>query len=147
MSSYSVSGFLYNINTQQILLTQSEKNSEFASHWSLLKTEVKINQDPKEAFKKIIKKQLGLELEMTAIYPVYDYPDEESDNISYVFFAEVTESPILNKKMANELTWISFNETLKLLFLENNKQDVIVGERVIEYRKRIKQNIQPKVFS
>lgn len=143
--SFYASGFLYNIKTQKILLLQSEKNSDLSSSWSLLTAAGKENQEPAVAFQEMIKKRLDINLKMEDIFPIYDYIDK-NNKTNYVFYAEVKDSPVLSKKNEDELSWVTFGETLKLLFLANTKQDLTVGERVIQLKSRIDQNIQPKVF-
>ncbi len=38
--------------------------------------------------------------------------------------------------MENNLSWVTFQECLKLLFSTQTKQDVVVGQRVIHLKKR-----------
>ena len=92
-------------------------------------------------FQRVINKLLNLNLKTKDIYPIYDYFHETQGKTNYVFYAEVKKTPNF-KSGKNILSWVTFNETLKLLFSEHTKQDIIVGERVINLKWRLDQNLQ-----
>lgn len=133
--SFYASGFLYSLKTHQILLLQS------STSWSMLGGESHEGEEAQETFQRIINKLLKLKLKSKDIYPIYDYPDETLNKINYVFYAEVDKAPLALPKKST-LTWVTFAESLKFLFSTNTKQDLIVGERVINLKQRIDLNIQ-----
>lgn len=129
-TSFYASGFLYSIKTHQILLIQSEKT------WSTLGGESNEGEEAQAAFQRIINKLLDLNLKAKNIYPVYDYFHDERDKFNYVFYAEVKNAREFNRLKENTFSWVAFNETSKLPFTAHSKQDVIVGERVINAKWR-----------
>jgi len=135
LKSFYASGFLYSFKTHQILLLSS------FSSYSMIGGEGHEGEEAQETFQRIINKLLKLKLKGKNIYPVYDYFDEALGKINYVFYAEVDKAPINLAKKSNML-WVTFAETLKLLFSDHTKQDLIVGERVINLKQRIDLNIQ-----
>ena len=126
---FYASGFLYSLKTHKILLLQSP--------WSLLGGEGKEGEDAQETFQRIVSELLEVNLKMKQIYPIYDYLHDVRDKVNYVFYAEVK-----SKQPFEGLSWVTFAETVKLLFSANSKQDVLVGERVINLKSRQDQNIQ-----
>jgi len=64
------------------------------------------------------------------------------DKINYVFYAEVKSPKVLNSLKQNSFSWVAFNETIKLLFSAHTKQDIIVGERVINAKWRLSQGLE-----
>lgn len=145
--SFYASGFLYNLKTHQILLLCSKQTDNVASSWSMLGGESSEGEEAQTTFQRIVNELLNLNLKYKDIYPVYDYFHEAIDKINYVFYAEVKNPPIFDSLKENTLSWVTFSETLKLLFSDHTKQDVIVGERVINLKKRIAQNLQPVLSS
>lgn len=103
--------------------------------------EAQVGEEAQQAFQRIIYKLLKLKLKDKDIYPIYDYFDEVLGKTNYVFYAEVDKAPVNLVKKSN-MSWVTFPETLKLLFSSQTKQDVIVGERVINLKQRIALNIQ-----
>ncbi|TSC86017.1 MAG: Uncharacterized protein G01um10147_1021 [Microgenomates group bacterium Gr01-1014_7] len=141
--SFYASGFLYSLKTHQILLLQSQQKDDIVSLWSTIGGESKEGEEAPEAFRRIIQKLLNVDLKMKNIYPVYDYFHDSLDKINYVFYAEVKSPKVLNS-LKNNFSWVAFSETLKLLFSAHTKQDVIVGERVINLKWRQSQDLQIK---
>lgn len=139
--SFYASGFLYSLKTHQILLLESQKKDDIASLWSTIGGESKEGEDGPEAFRRIVQRLLNINLKIKNIYPVYDYFHDSLDKINYVFYAEV-KSPKIFNSLKNNFSWVSFTETLKLLFSAHTKQDVIVGERVINLKWRQSQDLQ-----
>lgn len=141
--TFYASGFLYNLKTQQILLLQSQpKDDTTKPLWSMLGGEGGEGEEAQSAFQRIVSKLLNLNLKAKNIHPIYDYFHETEGKENFVFYAEVKKSPIFNSIEENTLSWVSFSETLKLLFTNHTKQDVIVGERVINLKRRIDSNQQ-----
>ena len=131
---FYASGFLYSLKTHKILLLQSP--------WSLLGGEGKEGEDAQETFQRIVSELLEVNLKMKQIYPIYDYFHDTLDKINYVFYAEVKNPRILKSLTENAFSWVSFSETVKLLFSPHTKQDVIVGQRVIDAKWRDSQAVE-----
>ncbi|MBI2019972.1 NUDIX hydrolase [Candidatus Daviesbacteria bacterium] len=134
--SFYASGFLYNLKTNQILLLQPKTRDNLASNWSMLGGESKEGEDAQDTFQRIVLEKLNLNIKIKHIYPVYDYIDEASDKVNYVFYAEVKRNLNFDPLEESTLSWVTFQETLKLLFSAQTKQDVVVGGRVIDAKWR-----------
>lgn len=140
--SFYASGFLYNLKTQQILLLQSQQKDDMSFLWSTLGGESKQGEEAQTTFQRIVLKMLKVNLKMKHIYPIYDYFHDTLDKINYVFYAEVGKTPNFDPLKESTLSWVTFDQTLKFLFSDHTKQDVIVGERVINLKWRLTQNLQ-----
>lgn len=138
-TSFYASGFLYSLKTQQILLF---KPSDLISTWSIMGGENKKGEEAVVTFQRIVMELLNLNLEMKHIYPVYDYFSDIFKKTNFVFYGEVRKIPDLICLKKDTFSWLAFNETLKLLFSQNSKQDVTVGQRVINLKQRLSQNLQ-----
>ncbi|MBI2329787.1 hypothetical protein HYU94_00115 [Candidatus Daviesbacteria bacterium] len=125
-TSFYASGFLYSPKTHQILLMQSEQI------WSTIEGKCSKNENAETAFARIINELLSLNLKSKDIYPIYDYFHAEKNMNNFVFYAEVKKP----KEFDCPFSWIGFGETNKLSFTPHSKQDVIVGERVINAKWR-----------
>ncbi len=134
--SFYASGFLYNLKTQQILLLQSDKKDDIAPNWSMLGGEGKEGEDAAVAFQRIIHELLDIELKIKQIHPIYDYFHDQLNRDNYVFYAEVKKAKTFDPLKENTLSWVTFEQTVKLLFSTQTKQDVVVGERVIHLKER-----------
>ncbi|MBI2334272.1 hypothetical protein HYU96_00545 [Candidatus Daviesbacteria bacterium] len=129
-TSFYASGFLYSLKTHRILLVQNDLL------WSTLGGEAGAGEEAQTAFARIINQLLNLNLKTKDIYPVYDYFHDERDKNNFVFYAEVKNSKEFGSLKNNTFSWVAFNETSKLPFTAHSKQDVIVGERVINAKWR-----------
>ncbi len=99
----------------------------------------KAGEEALDSFQRIVSEFLNIKLKVENIYPIYDYFHEKLDKINYVFYAEVDEAKEFKEE---DLQWVTFVETLKMLFSAHTKQDVVVGERVINLKWRISRNLQ-----
>lgn len=134
--SFYASGFLYSLKTHRILLLASTKNDDIVSLYSTLGGESKEGEEAQVTFQRIVLETLDVDLKMKHIYPVYDYFHDTIDKVNYVFYAEVGKT--LNFDPLNlDLSWVTFQETPKLSFSTQTKQDVIVGQRVINLKERV----------
>lgn len=127
---FYASGFLYSLKTHQILLLQSEQT------WSTLGGESNGGEEAATAFQRVVNELLGLNLKTKDIHPVYDYFHDGRDKNNYVFYGEVKNSRKFDPLRGDTYSWVAFDEVSKLLFTANSKQDVIVGERVINAKWR-----------
>lgn len=135
-TSYYTSGFLYSPKTHRILLLQSTQENDVSSFWSLLGGESKDGEEAQVTFQRIISKMLNINLKAKHIYPIYDYFHNARNKINYVFYAEVGNQKAFNASKKGTLSWVSFRETMKLPFTSQTKQDLVVGERVINAKWR-----------
>lgn len=99
-------------------------------------------EETQTAFQRIIKELLNITLEAKQIHPVYDYFHDRLDTTNYVFYGEVKSPKIVDLLKETAFSWHAFDKIIKLLFATHTKQDVIVGERVINFRRRLSQNLQ-----
>lgn len=134
--SFYASGFLYNLKTHQILLLHSQQKDGTDFLWSTLGKESGEGEDAQTAFQRIINELLNLNLKAKDIHPIYDYFHDERDRINYVFYAEIKKPQEFDSLDGNAFSWVAFKETSKFLFTAHTKQDVIVGERVINAKWR-----------
>jgi hypothetical protein len=131
---FYVSGFLYNHKSQQILLIQPDSDTDAPSLWSTIGGEGKTGEDPQATFQRVVNQFLGITLKPKDIYPIYDYTHDDN-KLNYVFYAEVGSNKS-SKNVEGNLSWFTFTETLKLKFTPHTKQDLMVGERVINAKWR-----------
>ena len=111
---------------------QIDKNSTL---WSTLGGESQEGEDGLKTFKRVVMEILNVELKTKNIYPIYDYFHDTMEKINYVFYAEVKNLP-KTTKTKKDLTWVNFADTAKFNFSLHTKQDLIVGERVINLKWR-----------
>lgn len=135
-TSFYASGFLYSLKTHKILLISSKQKEDQPSLWSTLGGDGKEGENAQTAFQRIANKLLNLSLNKKDIYSVYDYSHDELEKVNYVFYAEVKSSKEFDSFNEDTYSWVAFNETSKLPFTAHSKQDVIVGERVINAKWR-----------
>lgn len=133
---FYASGFLYNLKTHQILLLSSGSKDDISSAWSIIGGESKEGEEAQHTFQRIIQKKLNINLKKKHIYPIYDYFHSTLNKINYVFYAEVKKTKIRSDLRGSTLSWFTFSETLKLPFTTRTKQDIVVGERVINAKWR-----------
>ena len=100
----------------------------------MLGGEGKEGEEAHLAFQRIIYKLLNIKVKQ--IYPIYDYFHETKDKVNYVFYAEVGTAKAYNTPRGDILSWFAFSEISKLPFSPQTKQDIIVGERVINAKWR-----------
>ncbi len=135
-TSFYTSGFLYNPKTNQILLLKSQQKDTADYLWSTFGGEGSEGEEAQAVFQRVVSELLNLNLKTKDIYPVYDYFQDEKDKNNYVFYAEVKKSKDLDSIKGDALSWITFAEISKLSLTSHSKQDVIVGERVINAKWR-----------
>lgn len=144
---FFVSGFLYSLKTHQILLLKTQKKDSSDFLWSTIKGENHKNENAPAAFQRIISQSLGLNIKIKDIYPIYDYFHDKWNKDNFVFYAEVKHSKQFDRLKKDNFSWVSFDEISKLLFTTNCKQDVIVGQRVINAKFRDDEESKSKAIS
>lgn len=134
--TFYVSGFLYHLRTQQILLHQPNLNSNSSSLWTMLGGAGREGEEPQEVFKRVIYQLLNVRLDEKRIHSVYDYLNDTLNTIHYVFYTQVKTMNNLLMPDKGTLSWFTFKQTTKLPFSEQTKQDIIVSQRVIQAQAR-----------
>lgn len=117
-------------------MLQSKQNNDMEPLWSMLGGESINGEEAQTAFQRIMNKLLNINLKVKDIYPVYDYFHNTKNKLNYVFYAEIRNTRIIGNPKNSNFSWFTFGETLKLPFTRQTKQDIIVGERVINAKWR-----------
>jgi hypothetical protein len=126
--TFYASGFLYHPKTQQILLQQNNldnKNRE----WTLFNGENLNGEGIKEAFLRIINDNLNLKLKINSIYTIYDYTYKGKD--VYILYAHIRKLEEFSHR-SKIFSWFNFKNIRKLTLSDQSKQDITVGQRVID---------------
>lgn len=127
-NSFHASGFVYHSPTQQILLQQFENGDSVKL--TLFGNKSQKGTDPKIVFQRMMEDTLGIPIPLEAIYPIYDYTN---DNLGehFIFFVEVTDITPKAYPSKNKTDWYSLSKLSKYAMSEQTRHDIIVGERVI----------------
>ena len=126
---FYASGFLYNLSSQQILLQQLNSSP----HWLIFKGEKEDSTTPTEVFQRVIFQELHIKLQPDSILPVYDYFHKELKKTHYIVYAEISTPNLkLKPKEGQILEWFKFKQIYKLPLKEQTRQDITVGQRVID---------------
>jgi ADP-ribose pyrophosphatase YjhB (NUDIX family) len=128
---FYASGFLYYPRTQQILL-QQENTADLEPTWSLFGGDSSNGESSAEAFKRIIHSALRLDLKLNTICEIYSYFHEEKHKDSVVHYAKVRKMEKFAGNKNITYAWFTFKEIQKLRIPDKVKQDIIVGQRVID---------------
>lgn len=131
---FYVSGIVYNLKSQQILLLQQKNN--LVPNWSTLGGESREDEIAQVTFQRLLHELLNFDLKIKHIYPVYDYFHDILGKINYVFYAEIKKTLEFNSLKDNTSSWVTFGQSLKLLLSAHTRQDVVVCERVIRLKER-----------
>lgn len=129
------SGFLYHSQTTQILL-QQKNSSDPTATWSLLGDLGTSGETPEAIFKRILEKDLGLNIPTKSIHQVYDYVDDVTKEERHICYAEVKSTKNFSSSNGSAFDWFTLKEITKLRISPQAKQDIIVGQRVIDSTSR-----------
>lgn len=121
------SGFLYNPESEQILLQQHVSSSP--TNWSLFENVYDEKDSAENVFTKTIHQILRVQLDF--VYPVYSYVNELSGKNQNVFYA-ICHHALLPSRKNYHVKWFSFKELTKMQLNEQVRHDIIVGQRVID---------------
>lgn len=137
---FLVSGFLYHVKTEQILLHQRTSPSTITSspHWSMFGGLSQNGEDAQAAFARIMFELINVRPPASHIYPVYDYFFHAASTIHYVFYAEVKTMPLFPLG-SDIVSWFTFKQIAKLSVGDQTKHDIIISERVIHAQARDKE--------
>lgn len=137
---FYASGFLYSLPTQQILLHQANNTS----FWLLFGDKSQKNEKPIHTFRRIISEQLKIKIPIKAIYAVYEYSKEQDKNY-HIFYAQIdNKGKKLRARAGFIAEWFTIKQLAKLKLAEQAKQDIIVGQRVINMIARSKEESKTK---
>lgn len=128
---FYASGFIYHQKTQQILLQQVNSDDE-TPVWSLLSEKGAINKAGEEIFKDLSYKQLKLKLNIKHIHLIYTYFSQETNKNHNIYYAEVTKLHKIPSSKKITFSWFTFKQIGKLNLLKQTKQDIVIGQRVIQ---------------
>lgn len=127
-----------------MLKSQKQDSPDFL--WSTIRGESSGEEDAPAAFQRIVSELLDLNLKTKDIHPIYDYSYDSEDKINYVFYAVVKKAQDFSRFKNGAFSWVAFNEVSKLPFAPHFKQDVIVGERVINAKWRSDEAKREELF-
>ena len=130
-NDFYASGFLYHPKTQQILL-QQENTEELEPTWALFGGDSSGSETAEEAFKRIVHSALRLDLKPKAIFQIYNYFHDGKRKDSYVCYAKIRKLEKFQSNKKITYSWFTFKEIQKLRIPEKVKQDIVVGQRVID---------------
>lgn len=130
MHKFYASGFIYNPLTDQILLQQVTSKDSLSSPWILFGKTCSSEKTAKQAFINIIFKLLGVKTKK--IFPIYTYPDSQTHETKIVFYIELRKSVNFPNKNVSTFSWFTLKQISRLKLSSQTKQDITVGQRVIE---------------
>jgi hypothetical protein len=140
--AFYASGFLYHPPTQQILLHQSDEDGMTLSTFG---DKNKSNENAIDTFKRAILKSLALDLPNKNIFEVYDYFHSGYGTHCFVFFANFRKQTLdFELNGVDTVGWFPLKQISKLKLSDKIRQDIIVGQRVISYLERQKQEALQK---
>jgi ADP-ribose pyrophosphatase YjhB (NUDIX family) len=129
------SGFLYHPETTQILLQQKNSSDPNAT-WSLLGGLANGAESPEATFKRIVEEELGIILPIKSIHQVYDYVDEVTKEVKHICYSQTRSQKDFKDINGTSFAWFTLKEISKLKISPQAKQDIIVGQRVIDSTSR-----------
>lgn len=128
--TFYASGFLYHPESAQILLQQT-KSSDDEPSWALLEIKGQGQETKGENFRRLVRTLLKLNLSFGQIHLIYDYYHAGLGKKYYVSYAEVDKLRNFPPAGKTVFAWFTQKEILKLHTSKLTKQDIIVGQRVI----------------
>lgn len=128
---FYASGFLYHPKTQQILLQQSN-TADSGAEWSLFEGDCLDKETAEEAFKRIIQTHLNLDIKPKNIFSIYSYFHDKKGKNNFLHYAIVKKLEKFPDSKDKIFAWFSFKQIQKLHISNQIKQDIIVGQRVID---------------
>ncbi len=127
---FYASGFLYHHKSQQILLQQIN-SADQNPLWSLFGKKAIKNKTGEETFRDIFFDELGIKLKLNNINSIYTYSPK--DGVDYnIYYAVVKRLHKSKSSSKTEFAWFNFKQIQKLNLSEQTRQDIMVGQRVID---------------
>ena len=130
-NDFYASGFLYHPKSQQILLQQAN-TANLENGWSLFEGEGLKNESAQETFKRVVYLHLHLELKPKNIFPIYSYFHEGKHKNNYIHYAIVRKLEAFPNTKKTLFSWFTLKQIQKMHIPDQIKQDIIVGQRVID---------------
>lgn len=128
--TFYVSGFLYHLPTQKILLQQNSAGDD--SVFSLFSGKNRGTEDERAVFQHAIYLQLGITLPLPAIRPIYDYFHKELKKNHFISYAQATDAIFEQDFRTNSSAqWFTEKQISKLQLPQQTRHDIIIGKRVI----------------
>lgn len=128
---FYASGFLYHHKSGQILLQQTNSAGQNPS-WSLFGEKEIKNKTGQEAFRDIFFEKLGIKLKLQNINSVYTYRADEKGANYNIYYAKVKRLHKSPNPAKIEFSWFNFKQIQKLNLSEQTRQDILIGQRVID---------------
>jgi ADP-ribose pyrophosphatase YjhB (NUDIX family) len=128
---FYASGFLYHPKSQQILL-QQPNTADSETGWSLFGGEGLNKETAEETFKRVLYLHLRLEIKPKNIFPIYSYFHTDKGKNNYLHYAIVRKLEIFPNTKKTLFSWFTFKQIQKMHISDQIKQDIIVGQRVID---------------
>lgn len=125
------SGFLYHPDSQQILLQQKISATQ-NSPWLLFGKESNKVKTGEESFKDLFYEVLNIRIKLSNIKIIYSYFSAELFNDNNIYYAEVKNLRKLPISKKLVFSWFTFKQIQKMNISSQTKQDIMVGQRVIE---------------
>ena len=132
---FYASGFLYHLPSRQILL-QQQSTLGTSSLWSLFGKHALYKESVEATFQRVIYELLHVKLPLTTIYPVYTYFYNDIHKEKAVVYAEVDDTKLFSSLGTIKCAWFTLKQVQKLDLSEQTRQDITVGQRVINARMR-----------
>lgn len=128
---FYASGFIYHPKSQQILL-QQQTSANDNPLWTLLGKKPTKNQTGEEALKDLFFELLNLKIKLDNIKIIYSYFSKELSKDHNIYYAEVKSLHKYPVSKHTTFAWFTFKQIQKLNVSEQTKQDIIIGQRVID---------------
>lgn len=132
--SFSI-GFLYHADSARFLLQKDHESGP--SNWKLMGSKC-LTKFSAQSFKNLVQKQLNLEIQTLSIHHIYDYYQRDLGRDNFVSYAEVESLKDFPEILNQTFAWFTLKEISKLSLSQQTKQDLIVGQRVIDSDNRRK---------
>lgn len=133
---FYASGFIYHLPTQQILLQQHSSSS----FWLLFGGKNSSGESPTSTFCRVIQEQLQINITPKIVYPVYDYFNKAQGKHHYFFYIQLKNKKEFTPRKEYAIEWLTFKKLYKLALTEQTRQDITVGQRVINAVARDKES-------
>ncbi len=128
---YYASGFIYHPKSQQILLQQHVSASNNPV-WMLVGKKQDKDVSGEETFKELFFEAINLKIKLTNINIIYSYFSKELNMENNVYYAEVSKLYKTSSSKDIIYSWFTLKKIQKINVSEQTKQDIIIGQRVID---------------
>lgn len=140
-NEFYASGFIYNPASQQILLHQFQIKPDQPALWTLFGGKSQGDETSEQTFHRVITEKLGLPIPVDSCFAVYDYYHKDKKMNHFIHYAILEEKPEEDTLLTDSETgWFHFKQIIKLPMKPQTKQDITVGQRVINLAIR---NLEP----